>query len=576
MQNITKNANISQNISSYIFLLFSTLLIINFFLDIVVHQFVFNFRIVLEIFFGSILFFIFLNKIFSNSSLTKMLLVSIGYFWGVILIVMGIFGVISFSINDEILSVHGDILTNFALIFGIGVFYFTLKHHLGEQYPNVVTLSLKLVISISIILNIFLLLLFGLNYLSNISNINLGGVVTGIFLFDIFFVFIVLLIVLSVKILFVKDNFQSKYFNNVLKREKKPNWIILSLLALMFNEILIITLFLVDSDLGSILVTDTIRNSLFTGTVYLLFGIGLTLVYKILNFANFAHGELVIFGPYIALLALNDVDLGFFPTLSLFIVFAFIFSALAALISDFFVFRPLRNKNAEPVTLMIASIGLSLVLRFTLSGYFGQAAAAITIGGAPYLNVVKAIVIFTGVLFVVLLELLLQKSKLGKAMRAMADNPTLAQASGIPLGIIIILVWIIGAGFAGAGGILRLIANVSFSPAFGFSLLLPTFAVVILGGIGSYRGAIVGGYLIGFAENIGTFSLIFVRSIANNFPGKLTLEVPIILGDFSIKSFYINFSFSQEYQFAIGFLILIAVLLIKPTGIFGEEVSKER
>ncbi|MFW9930430.1 MAG: branched-chain amino acid ABC transporter permease, partial [Candidatus Thorarchaeota archaeon] len=379
-----------------------------------------------------------------------------------------------------------------------------------------------------------------------------------------------------IKILFIKREFQIKYFNNVLNREKKPNWIILSILVLLFTEIFFISLFFVDFNSASYLISDTFRNSLFTGTVYLLFGIGLTLVYKILNFANFSHGELVIFGPYIALLALRDINIGFFPTLTLFIIFAFCTSAMVALIVDFLVYRPLRNKNAEPVTLMIASIGVSLILRYLLSGYFGQAAQAITIAGAPYLNVVKAIVIILGVLFVVLLELMLQKTKLGKAMRAMADNPTLAQASGIPLGIIILLVWVIGAGFAGIGGILRLIANVSFSPSFGFSLLLPTFAVVILGGIGSYRGAIVGGYIIGFAENVGTFFLIYVRAIINNFPEKLTIEIPIILGNLSVKSFYINFSFSQEYQFVIGFLILIAVLLIKPTGIFGEEVSKER
>ncbi|MHA2364947.1 MAG: branched-chain amino acid ABC transporter permease [Candidatus Hodarchaeales archaeon] len=512
----------------------------------------------------------------SNDLITIRVLVLVLSLWGLLLIIFGLLGLVSFIINMGVFSVYGDILTNFSLILGIGIIFFAWKYYLENNYPNVITIGIKFIIILSIILNICLIFLFGINYLSNLDDIHFGNDVVGIFIMDIFLVFLVLIIILVFKILFINNKYQDKYFNNSLNREKKPSWIVLSILSIMFYELLFLTLFLKNFDLGRELVSDTIRNSLFTGTIYLLFGIGLTLVYKILNFANFAHGEMVIFGPYISILVLSDYNFGFIPSLSLFIIIAFISSAIIALISDFIVFRPLRNKNAEPVTLMIGSIGLSLILRFLMSDVFGQGAKAITISGSPYLNVIKVIVIIIGAIFVILLELMLKKTKFGKAMRAMADNPTLAQACGIPLGVIIILVWIIGAGFAGAGGVLRLIANVPLTPSFGFRLLLPTFAVVILGGIGSYRGAIVGGYIIGFAENFGTFAFIFVRSIINKSKGRLTIEVPIVLGDFSIKSFFIEFTFSQEYQFAIGFIILIVVLLIKPTGIFGEEMGKER
>jgi branched-chain amino acid transport system permease protein len=225
---------------------------------------------------------------------------------------------------------------------------------------------------------------------------------------------------------------------------------------------------------------------------------------------------------------------------------------------------------------MIASIGVSFMIRVLLTDTYSQGFSqhVIQILGQPRLYDLHTVIIVLGVLFVIILDLLITKTKLGKAMRAMADNPDLAQTSGISKVLIIAMVWIIGAGLAGMGGVLRFLANMTLFPDRGFLLLLPTFAVVILGGIGSYRGAIVAGYIVGFAENVGAFLVSTLRITSFE---QLRLEIPIIFGDFSIKMFKIEPSLLGElYQIAIGFIILVIVLIIKPTGIFGEELAKER
>jgi branched-subunit amino acid ABC-type transport system permease component len=377
---------------------------------------------------------------------------------------------------------------------------------------------------------------------------------------------------------------------------------------------------------GVEIVLETLRNSLFTGSIYILLGVGLTLIYKILNFANFSHGELIVTGPYAIVFALPSVIvildplidfLGSIPIMSSFysllesipilgtvflaledipvfgsivtiiktvpesfyvllivdLMVTFLVSGILALVIDFLVFRPLRARNATPMTLMIASIGVSFIIRSLLSNTYGTIQRVLRIEGQPRLNEIKIIVIVCALLFAIILDLVITRTKLGKAMRAMADNPDLAQASGISKGSIIAIVWIIGAGFAGMGGALKFLANTPLTPTKGFLLLLPTFAVIILGGIGSYRGTIVAAYILGIAENFGTFLLTQLRVGTFN---QIVLEIPILLGNLKLAVFRIEPSFKGEYQIAIGFLILVMVLLIKPSGLFGEETAKDR
>ena len=360
------------------------------------------------------------------------------------------------------------------------------------------------------------------------------------------------------------------------------------------------------------------RSSFFIGSIYVLLGVGLSLTYKSLGFANFTHGEFIVYGPYIVVfslppfitlleaflsdqvfinifsgleplisgiitiledfisqvLGINLVIIPFLPLLGIIFITAFLASSILALIVDFLVFRPLRARKAAPSTLMIASIGVSFVIRVILTDTYTNLPKSLQIIGQPRLYDIHVVVIVLGLVFVILLDLLITRTKLGKDMRGMADNPNLAQTSGISKRNMIIIVWILGAGFAGMGGVLRFLANTAFYPDKGFLLLLPIFAVVILGGIGSYRGAIVAAYIVGFAENFGGF---LISSLRDTTFGQLSMEIPLLFGDLSIQTFIIEPSLLGElYKNAIGFVILILVLLIKPTGIFGENLAKDR
>lgn len=150
---------------------------------------------------------------------------------------------------------------------------------------------------------------------------------------------------------------------------------------------------------------------------------------------------------------------------------------------------------------------------------------------------IDAQIIVTSLALIFSLHILLTRTKLGKAMRATSDNLALAMSSGINTERIIVWVWFIGAGIAGVGGVLRG-ADTRLVPLMGWELLLPAFAVVVLGGIGSFYGAILAAYILGFAENLGVVLLI-------------------------------ELSLSTTYRLAIAFIILITVLLVKPTGIMG-------
>jgi len=154
-----------------------------------------------------------------------------------------------------------------------------------------------------------------------------------------------------------------------------------------------------------------------------------------------------------------------------------------------------------------------------------------------YITVLHAIIIFSALGMVMILHLLLTRTTLGKAMRATADNPVLAQAAGIHTERIIRVTWFVGAGVAAIGGCLRA-ADTELIPILGFRLLLVVFAVVILGGIGSFYGAIIAAYVICLAEHIGVLLLVMT-------------------------------GVSTVYRQAIAFIVLIIVLLTKPTGILG-------
>jgi branched-chain amino acid transport system permease protein len=299
-------------------------------------------------------------------------------------------------------------------------------------------------------------------------------------------------------------------------------------------------------------VLQVIADGLIAGSIISLGAIGLSLTLSIARFSNFSHGELLAWGAYLAL-AFNRPSLaapigpfsfGWGLVLALFISAAL--TASLALLLDTILFKRLRRQGA--ITLVIASFGAALVLRnlllFWQGGvpqYFSQnLQIAIPLlprsnhGGlrfTPDQLLVLALTLST----VTALHLFLRFSVLGRSMRATAINPALAQVAGINPERVLRATWLIAGALAALAGVFAGV-TVQLRPTMGVELLLPLFAAVILGGIGSLWGSVLGGFIVGLAESV---------SVA-------------LLG--------------AEYRTAAAFLVLIAILLLKPNGLFGEKL----
>ncbi|MFQ5979358.1 MAG: branched-chain amino acid ABC transporter permease [Candidatus Heimdallarchaeota archaeon] len=375
--------------------------------------------------------------------------------------------------------------------------------------------------------------------------------------------------------------------------------------------------------------SQVIANSIFTGSTYVLLAIGLTLVYRILKFANFAHAEFVTFGMYMAFLSLavaNSIGLDIGKDLLWGLLVAFILTGLLGIASDKVVFGQLREREAGAMTIMISSIGVGLIIRHIIQEVWTSRAvwyearlpnwiprflyprdtgtydyffmemqvrktsefsyaydfhlqfltpiAELTDLAIDHITLtpVQIFVILCSGFFVLSAHFLFTRTKLGKAMRATSDNPDLAQAAGIDTSRVILLVWFIGAGLAGAGGVLSIAHTARITPYTGFGLLLIAFAVVILGGIGSFYGAVLAAYIIGFAENFGVMLLVGTR--------EKYLQLSKLLHDWGLPlklTDVLPLTFDYGYKPAISFAILVVVLIFRPRGIMGlpEEAGKD-
>jgi neutral amino acid transport system permease protein len=275
-------------------------------------------------------------------------------------------------------------------------------------------------------------------------------------------------------------------------------------------------------------------NGIVVGSIIALAAIGLTMVYGVLNFANFAHADFMTLGAYIAFL-LNTV-FGINIILSFFI--SIIITGAIGVILDLLIWKNMRTKNAGLVTLIIISIGIALIVRnaiiFIWSGstrhYDLPVYRGLEIQGI-IITQNQLVGLGTAILFMLMVHYLLKHTKMGKAMRALSDDINLARISGINVDRVILWMWFVGIGLAGAAGILYGLET-TIRPNMGWFLLLPMFASVILGGIGNPYGAMVGGMIIGLSQEI---SIIFLPA---------------------------------EYKLGVSLAIMILVLLFKPEGIF--------
>ena len=293
-------------------------------------------------------------------------------------------------------------------------------------------------------------------------------------------------------------------------------------------------------------------DGLLIGSLIGLGAIGVTLTYSILRFANFAHGEFIAWGAYTALAlagiigaaAGRDVPLGPFSfgwRLLVAAVLAMALTGVLALLLDAFLFKRLR-RHGTAITLVIASFGAAMAARSLLEfvfsaqpAYFTRAIQfAIPIGLGARATADQLATLVLTVLLVTLMHLMMTRTGIGRAMRAVSENPALAEVVGIDVSAVIRATWLIGGALACAAGVMAGI-TVQIRPYMGFDLLLPLFSAAILGGIGSVPGAVLGGLIVGMAQ-----------------------------------SGAVHFA-AAEFRAAVAFFILIAVLLVRPTGLFGSR-----
>ncbi len=276
-------------------------------------------------------------------------------------------------------------------------------------------------------------------------------------------------------------------------------------------------------------------NGIVLGSIIALAAIGLSMVYGILKFANFAHGDFLTFGAYLAFVF--NVVFGFYFILACAV--SVILTAMVGVGCDYAIWRPMRMKNANRVTLIIISIGMALFIRNLIIFMWGadikRYALPVKRGiefGTIIITQNQIVEIVVAVACMLLVHYILKKTFIGKAMRALADDIDLAKVSGIDVDRVIRYTWVVGMALASVSGILYgLLANIN--PNMGWFLLLPMFAATILGGIGNPYGAMAGGIMIGLAQELSTAIL------------------------------------PPEYKMAVAFAILIIVLLLRPQGIMG-------
>jgi neutral amino acid transport system permease protein len=276
-------------------------------------------------------------------------------------------------------------------------------------------------------------------------------------------------------------------------------------------------------------------NGLSLGAIYALGAVGLTLVYGILRLVNFAHGDFLTFGAYMGFL----VNVTWGVPLVLAIPFAMATTALLGVGFELILWRPLRGRGAGLLQLLLTSIGLALVIRSAVQYVWStdvrvldvNTTATVTLLGLR-IGRMQLIVIAIGFVVITAIGVMLRRTLLGKRMRALADNLDLAETAGINTRRVIIYTWVFAGALAGLAGVLD--ASVTaLSPNFGFDLLLPIFAAVILGGIGDAYGALAGGMLLGIVTE---WSTLFVDA---------------------------------KWKIAVGFVALIVALIVRPQGIFG-------
>lgn len=277
-------------------------------------------------------------------------------------------------------------------------------------------------------------------------------------------------------------------------------------------------------------------NGLIAGAIYALIASGFSLIYSTNKFVHFAHGTVAILGGYILYWLCSLLGLNFFVA----VLLAIVLTAFIGYLLNMFIYKPLRTKKSSSSILLIASVGILILLESLILILFGadvktinfiQVNTGLSIAGALITPLQIVIIAVSAILFV-FLYLFMNKTKIGKAMRAVSDNKDVAEVVGISSEKIYSWSFVIGSAIAGIAGILIALEQ-NLEPTMGTNLMVKGFAGAIIGGIGNVPGAIVGSLFLGLAENFGIWYL------------------------------------PSGYKDAIAFLILFIFLLFKPNGMFN-------
>lgn len=290
------------------------------------------------------------------------------------------------------------------------------------------------------------------------------------------------------------------------------------------------------------MIEQLVFNGIIAGSIYALIAIGFTVIYRTVKFFHFAHGVVYTAGAYFAYTLIISLHLNFALSFFLSIVLA----AILGIAIDRFVYYPLRRQNASNLIFLIASFGVFIFLQNLIQLIYGAQILTIRTGhvkeGHHFLGAVitdiQILILVVSIILMILLWLFIQKTRLGKAMRAVSDDPIAANVVGINPEKIILTSFAIGSALAGAAGII-ISFETNISPTMGFSALLKGIIASIIGGIGSIPGAVLGGFFLGLAENLGIWKI------------------------------------SAGWKDCIAFVILIIFLLIRPWGFLGTKTEKE-
>lgn len=282
-------------------------------------------------------------------------------------------------------------------------------------------------------------------------------------------------------------------------------------------------------------------NGLFLGSIYALMALGYTMVYGIIKLINFAHGEIYMIGAFMGYFLLNQFQMGFFPALLL----AMAGSALLGVLIEFLAYRPLRKSTR--IAALITAIGVSYFLQNIMIYFFSSDTRPFPqvielqnyqIGFLRISNI-QLLILAVSLVLMIVLQLIVQKTKMGKAMRAVSVDADAAQLMGINVNRTISFTFALGSALAAAGGMLIGLYYNSIDPMMGVVPGLKSFVAAVLGGIGIIPGAALGGFVIGLLETLTTA---------------------------------LGFS---DYKDAVVYGVLILILLIRPAGILGKNIKEK-